>query len=66
MCAARTRSLTFATEQLKDVVQDLYQIMVQVSSYDSAGRASKDVLSNEMYSTNSIRLSFNSTAYFTC
>lgn len=36
------------TEQLKDIIQDLYQIMVQVSTYDSMGRASKDVLSNEV------------------
>lgn len=35
-------------EQLKDIIQDLYQIMVQVSTYDSMGRPSKDVLSNEM------------------
>jgi mediator of RNA polymerase II transcription subunit 10 len=36
-------------EQLKDVIQDLYQIMVQVATYDSVGRPSKEVLSNEMY-----------------
>ena len=36
------------TEQLKDIIQDLYQIMVQVSTYDSMGRPSKDVLSNEV------------------
>jgi mediator of RNA polymerase II transcription subunit 10 len=36
-------------EQLKDVIQDLYQVMVQVSTYDSMGRPSKDVLSNELY-----------------
>ncbi|KAM3514443.1 hypothetical protein MY11210_001887 [Beauveria gryllotalpidicola] len=35
-------------QQLKDIIQDLYQIMVQVSTYDSMGRPSKDVLSNEM------------------
>ncbi|TQV99440.1 hypothetical protein V2A60_004912 [Cordyceps javanica] len=35
-------------QQLQDIIQDLYQIMVQVSTYDSMGRASKDVLSNEM------------------
>ncbi|KAG5984758.1 hypothetical protein E4U55_003270 [Claviceps digitariae] len=35
-------------QQLKDVIQDLYQIMVQVSTYDSTGRSSRDVLSNEV------------------
>ena len=57
---ARSRSVHFQdaetdlippplAEQLKDIIQDLYQIMVQVSSYDSAGRSSKEVLSNEVY-----------------
>jgi hypothetical protein len=32
-------------------VQDLYQIMVQVSTYDSMGRSSKEVLSNEVYAS---------------
>ncbi|CAF3639875.1 unnamed protein product [Fusarium graminearum] len=35
-------------EQLKDIIQDLYQIMVQVSTYDSAGRSSREVLINEI------------------
>ncbi|KAM5351269.1 hypothetical protein ACJ41O_003992 [Fusarium nematophilum] len=35
-------------QQLKDVIQDLYQIMVQVSTYDSMGRPSRDVLANEI------------------
>ncbi|KAK4078760.1 uncharacterized protein Triagg1_3091 [Trichoderma aggressivum f. europaeum] len=35
-------------QQLKDVVQDFYRIMVQVSTYDSMGRSSKEVLSNEI------------------
>ncbi|KAI8721165.1 Mediator of RNA polymerase II transcription subunit 10 [Fusarium sp. LHS14.1] len=35
-------------QQLKDVIQDLYQIMVQVATYDSVGRPSKEVLSNEI------------------
>ncbi|KAK5989913.1 Mediator of RNA polymerase II transcription subunit 10 [Cladobotryum mycophilum] len=35
-------------QQLKDIIQDLYQIMVQVSTYDSMGRSSRDVLSNEV------------------
>uniref|UniRef100_A0A8H7TQ24 Mediator of RNA polymerase II transcription subunit 10 n=1 Tax=Bionectria ochroleuca TaxID=29856 RepID=A0A8H7TQ24_BIOOC len=37
--------------KLKDVVQELYQIMVQVSTYDAMGRSSRDVLTNEMPST---------------
>ncbi|KHN99659.1 Mediator complex, subunit Med10 [Metarhizium album ARSEF 1941] len=35
-------------QQLKDIIQDLYQIMVQVSTYDTTGRPSRDVLSNEI------------------
>ncbi|CEJ81969.1 Putative Transcription factor subunit Med10 [[Torrubiella] hemipterigena] len=35
-------------QQVKDVIQDLYQVMVQVSSYDSVGKPSKDVLANEI------------------
>ncbi|CEI38699.1 hypothetical protein FVEN_g4750 [Fusarium venenatum] len=35
-------------QQLKDIIQDLYQIMVQVSTYDSAGRSSREVLINEI------------------
>ncbi|PNY20895.1 Mediator of RNA polymerase II transcription subunit 10 [Tolypocladium capitatum] len=35
-------------QQLKDVIQDFYQIMVQVSTYDTTGRPSRDVLSNEV------------------
>lgn len=35
-------------EQLKDVIQDFYRVMVQVSTYDSMGVSSKEVLSKEM------------------
>ncbi|PSS18611.1 hypothetical protein M430DRAFT_121260 [Amorphotheca resinae ATCC 22711] len=35
---------TAVENQLKDVIQDLYQIMVQVSAYDLAGRPTRDVL----------------------
>ncbi|KJZ72925.1 Mediator of RNA polymerase II transcription subunit 10 [Hirsutella minnesotensis 3608] len=35
-------------QQLKDIIQDLYQIMVQVTTYDTAGRPSRDVLANEV------------------
>ncbi|KIN06101.1 hypothetical protein OIDMADRAFT_100916 [Oidiodendron maius Zn] len=34
--------------QLKDVIQDLYQIMVQVSAYDLAGRPTRDVLESNI------------------
>lgn len=37
-----------AAEQLKDVIQDFYRVMVQVSTYDSMGVSSKEVLSKEM------------------
>ncbi|PHH72884.1 hypothetical protein CDD80_4191 [Ophiocordyceps camponoti-rufipedis] len=39
---------TTFTQQLKDIIQDLYQVMVQVTTYDAAGRPSREVLSNEM------------------
>ncbi|KAN0114892.1 Transcription factor subunit Med10 of Mediator complex domain containing protein [Hyaloscypha variabilis] len=35
-------------KQLKDVIQDLYQLMIQVNSYDLAGRPSRDVLENSV------------------
>ncbi|KAG5921909.1 hypothetical protein E4U42_005668 [Claviceps africana] len=35
-------------QQLKDVIQDLYQVMVQVSTYDTTGRPTREVLSNEV------------------
>ncbi|KAG6125472.1 hypothetical protein E4U28_000967, partial [Claviceps purpurea] len=34
-------------QQLKDVIQDLYQIMIQVATYDTTGRPGRDVLSEE-------------------
>ncbi|EOO04144.1 putative mediator of rna polymerase ii transcription subunit 10 protein [Phaeoacremonium minimum UCRPA7] len=37
--------------QIQDVIQSLYQVMVQVSSYDSAGgRPTRDVLGSELTS----------------
>lgn len=44
-----TNWLTPPAEQLKDVIQDFYRVMVQVSTYDSMGVSSKEVLSKEMY-----------------
>lgn len=44
---ARPR-LTHPAEQLKDIIQDLYNIMVQVTTYDTTGRPSRDVLSNQV------------------
>ncbi|KAK7414880.1 RNA polymerase II mediator complex subunit [Neonectria punicea] len=35
-------------QRLKDIIQDLYQVMVQVSTYDSMGRSSREVLTNEI------------------
>ncbi|KAH6897203.1 transcription factor subunit Med10 of mediator complex-domain-containing protein [Thelonectria olida] len=35
-------------QQLKDIIQDLYQVMVQTSTYDSMGRSSRDVLATEI------------------
>ncbi|UNI14027.1 RNA polymerase II mediator complex subunit [Purpureocillium takamizusanense] len=35
-------------QQLKDIIQDLYNIMVQVTTYDTTGRPSREVLSNQV------------------
>ncbi|KAG6039935.1 hypothetical protein E4U19_002230 [Claviceps sp. Clav32 group G5] len=35
-------------QQLKDVIQDLYQIMIQVATYDTTGRPGREVLSEEL------------------
>ncbi|KAM0263045.1 hypothetical protein ACHAQJ_001424 [Trichoderma viride] len=35
-------------QQLKDVIQDFYRVMVQVSTYDSMGVSSKEVLTKEI------------------
>ena len=45
------------SEQIKDIIQDLYQIMVQVNSFDLAGRPSKEVLEAGMYVLNDVYLS---------
>ncbi|KAL1864634.1 hypothetical protein VTK73DRAFT_5762 [Phialemonium thermophilum] len=43
-------------QQVKDVIQDLFQVMVQVSTYDAAGRPSREVLANELQTlSNSLR-----------
>ena len=44
----RSPMLRNPSEQVKDVIQDLFQVMVQVSTYDAAGRPSKEVLSSEL------------------
>lgn len=45
---ASSRKLTTRAEQLKDILQDFYQVMVQVATYDTTGRPSRQVLANEM------------------
>ncbi|KAK3332537.1 putative mediator of RNA polymerase II transcription subunit [Cercophora scortea] len=35
-------------ENVKNVIQDLFQVMAQVSNYDSAGRPSKEALANDL------------------
>lgn len=44
----RPRWSNFPAEQLKDIIQSFYQVMVQVSAYDTANRPSKEVLANEL------------------
>lgn len=36
-------------EHLKEVIQDLFQIMVQVNAYDLVGRSGKEVLESSVY-----------------
>lgn len=36
-------------EEIKNVIQDLLQVMAQVSNYDSAGRPSRDALAADLY-----------------
>ncbi|RFU24854.1 hypothetical protein B7463_g11481, partial [Scytalidium lignicola] len=47
MAPAEKNDHDVVENQLKDIIQDLYQILVQVSAYDLAGKPSKDVLENE-------------------
>ena len=35
-------------ESVKNVIQDLFQVMAQVSNYDSAGRASREALASDL------------------
>lgn len=44
-----TNLLTLSpTEQIKDTIQSLFQLLVQVSTYDQAGRATQPILSQEL------------------
>ncbi len=47
--------LTCRTDQLKDIIQDLYELMVQTTSYGNVGQgvSSKDVLQNTVLVTSS-------------
>lgn len=46
---SKNRLLTINKGQLKDVIQDLFQVMVQVNTYDTAGKPTKGVLEQEVY-----------------
>lgn len=45
------RKLTCRSDQLKDIIQDLYELMVQTTSYGNVGQgvSSKDVLQNTVF-----------------
>ena len=46
---ASLQSIDEVEDQLKDVIQGLYQVMVQVTQYDSVGgQSSKEVVANEL------------------
>jgi hypothetical protein len=36
-------------EEVKNVIQDLFQILVQVSNYDAFGRPTRDALAQDLY-----------------
>ncbi|KAL2181213.1 transcription factor subunit Med10 of mediator complex-domain-containing protein [Thermothelomyces heterothallicus CBS 202.75] len=40
-------------EDIKNVIQDLFQVMVQVSNYDAAGRPTRDVLAQDIQTLDS-------------
>ncbi|KAK3322597.1 putative mediator of RNA polymerase II transcription subunit [Apodospora peruviana] len=40
--------LNHVQENVKNVIQDLYQVMGQVANYDSAGRPSKEALAHDL------------------
>ena len=47
-------NLPRAAEDVDNVIQDLYQVMVQVASYDQAGRPSKEILADQLCVANPI------------
>lgn len=48
---ASLQSIDEVEDQLKDVIQGLYQVMVQVTQYDNVGgQSSKEVVANELKS----------------
>ncbi|PMD23988.1 hypothetical protein NA56DRAFT_22963 [Hyaloscypha hepaticicola] len=49
-------------KQLKDVIQDLYQLMVQVNAYDLAGRPTRDVLESSVKQLDTTLQRIHSTA----
>lgn len=49
-------------EQLNDIIQDLYQLMVQTTTYDTTPRPSKDVLTSEIKHLSRHLQSLHSTA----
>lgn len=46
------------TAQIKDIIQDLFRVMVVTSHYDISGRPSKEVLSNSLFVPPPSQLSF--------
>jgi len=52
-----TQKLTFPKEQMKDIIQNLYELMVQVYNYDTNhGRSSRDILAEKLYTHASLPL----------
>lgn len=45
----RIAQVDLGAAQIKDIIQDLFRVMVVTSHYDTSGRPSKEVLSNSLF-----------------
>lgn len=49
--------------QIKDIIQDLFRVMVVTSHYDTSGRPSKEVLTNSLFVSSVLHPLFSSAPY---
>ncbi|KAL2022547.1 hypothetical protein VTK56DRAFT_5154 [Thermocarpiscus australiensis] len=57
-----TTDLQTVQESIQNVIQDLFQILAQVSNYDSAGRPSREALAQDLQSLDASLLSVHRAA----